>query len=77
MDQLMQQLQERVGLSEEQARQAVGVFTEFLSNHMSDDQLKSFAQQVPGIGQYADKLPQGTVEKLSGLLGGFGKKQQS
>lgn len=74
MDQLIQQLQERVGISEEQARQAVGVFTEFLSKHMTDDQLKSFAEQVPGIGQFADNLPEGTMDKLGGMLRGFGNQ---
>ncbi len=74
MDQLIQQLQQRAGLSDEQAQKAVAVFTEFLSSHMTDDQLKSFAQQVPGIGQFADKLPEGAAEKLGGMLRGFGHK---
>ncbi len=74
MDQLLQQLQQRAGLSEEQAHKAVEVFTEFLGTHMSDDQLQSFAQQVPGIGKFADKLPEGTMDKLGGMLRGFGHK---
>ncbi len=74
MDQLMQQLQERIGLSEEQAHQAIGVFTEFLGKYMSTDQLKAFADKVPGIGDYADKLPEGFMDKVGGLLHGFGKK---
>lgn len=76
MDQLIQQLQQRVGLSEDQARQAVGVFTEFLSTHMTDDQMKSIAEQVPGIGQFADRLPEGTMDKLGGMMRGFGKKSE-
>ncbi len=76
MDQLIQQLQERAGLSSDQAQQAVNVFTEFLSKNMSDEQLQSFAQKVPGIGQFADKIPGGAAEKLGGMLGGFGKKSQ-
>ncbi len=76
MDQLKQQLQERAGLSADQAEKAIALFTEFLSNHLSDDQLQSVAAKVPGIGQYADKLPQGAAKKISGMLGGFGKKQE-
>jgi hypothetical protein len=73
----MQQLQQRAGLSEDQAQKAIGVFAEFLSTHMNDEQLQSFAQQIPGIGQYADKLPEGTMDKLGGMLRGFGKREQS
>ncbi|HVB64647.1 MAG TPA: hypothetical protein VNE17_07935 [Nitrolancea sp.] len=73
MNELMQQLKERAGLSDEQAEKAVAVFTGFLSQHMSDDQLNSFAKQIPGLGQFADKIPGGLGEKLGGMLGGFGK----
>jgi len=74
MDQLMQQLQQRAGLSEEQAHKAVEVFTEFLGTHLSDDELQSFAQKVPSIGKFAHKLPAGTMDKLGGMLRGFGHK---
>lgn len=74
MDELLNQLKEKAGLSDEQAQKAIGVFSNFLSNNLSDDQVQAFAQQVPGLGQYADKIPGGLGEKLGGMLGGFGKK---
>jgi hypothetical protein len=73
MSELMQQLKDRAGLSDEQAQKAIGVFGSFLSTHMSDEQLHSFAERVPGLSQYADKIPGGLGEKLGGMLGGFGK----
>lgn len=74
MDELLNQLKEKAGLSDEQAQKAIGVFTNFLGTHLSDDQVQAFAQRVPGLGQYADKIPGGLGEKLSGMLSGFGKK---
>jgi ABC-type cobalamin transport system ATPase subunit len=76
MDELMQQLQQRAGLSQDQAQKATAIFTEFLSNHLSDQEMQSFASKVPGIGQFADKLPKGTAEKLSGMLRGFGEERK-
>jgi len=74
MDDLFQQLKDKAGLSDEQAQKALGVFSGFLSSNMSDDQLQAFAQKVPGLGQFADKIPDGLGGKLGGMLGGFGKK---
>jgi hypothetical protein len=74
MDELLQQLKDKAGLSEDQAQKAIGVFSGFLSSNMSDDQVQAFAQKVPGLGQFADKIPDGLGEKLGGMLGGFGKK---
>lgn len=74
MDELLNQLKDKVGLSDDQAQKAIGVFTNFLGDNLSDDQIQAFAQQVPGLGQFADKIPGGLGEKLGGMLGGFGKK---
>lgn len=74
MDQLLEQLQQRVGLSPDKAQQALDVFTEFLGKYMSEDQLKSLVQQVPGMDKYADKLPEGIMHKVGDFLHGFGKK---
>jgi hypothetical protein len=74
VDELLNQLKEKAGLSDEQAQKAIGVFTNFLSHNLSDDQIQAFAQQVPGLGQYADKIPGGLGEKLGNMLGGFGKR---
>lgn len=75
MDELMQQLQQRAGLTQDQAQKAAGIFTEFLGSHLSDQEMQSFASKVPGIGQFADKLPKGTAEKLGGMLRGFGQER--
>lgn len=69
MDQLMEQLQSKAGLSPEQAEKAVAVVTEFLAKNMSDEQIQQIAGQIPGIGKYADKLPEGLGDKLGGMFG--------
>lgn len=75
MDQLLQQLQEKAGLSADQANKAVSVFTEFLANNASDEQLRSLAEKIPGLGQFSDKIPSGIGDKISDAAGGLFKKR--
>ncbi len=75
MDQLLQQLQEKAGLSPEQAQKAMSVFTDFLANNVSDEQLRGIVEKVPGLGQFSDKIPSGLGDKLSDAAGGLFKKR--
>ena len=75
MDQLLHQLQEKAGLNPEQAQKAVGVFTDFLANHASDEQLRALADKIPGLGQFSDKIPTGLGDKLGDAAGGLFKKR--
>ncbi|HMM40863.1 MAG TPA: hypothetical protein PKA95_03085 [Thermomicrobiales bacterium] len=75
MDQLLQQLQEKAGLSAEQAQKAVGIFTDFLADNASDEQIRGLAEKIPGLGQFSDKIPSGLGGKLSDAAGGLFKKK--
>lgn len=75
MDQLLQQLQDKAGLSPEQAQKVMKIFTEFLANNASDEQLRALAEKVPGLGQFSDKIPPGLSNKLSDAAGGLFKKR--
>lgn len=75
MDQLLQQLQDKAGLSPEQAQKAISVFTDFLASNASDEQLRALAEKIPGLGQFSDKIPSGLGEKLSDAAGGLFKKR--
>jgi nucleoid DNA-binding protein len=73
---LIQRVQERAGISREQAERAVTVFAEFAQEHLNDEQIRSLAQQLPGLGQFADKMPEGMGDKLGGMLRRFGKRDE-
>lgn len=74
MDELMQQLQAKAGLSPEQAQKAVGVVADYLSN-VDADQLRSIAGNIPGLGAHADKIPDDIGDTLGGAARSlFGKK---
>lgn len=69
MDELIQLVSQKVGISEENARQAVETVIEFLEKKLPEPiagQLESFIEGG-GLGQAGD-----VAEGLSGLLGGFG-----
>ncbi len=67
MEQLIQQLQDRAGLSPEQAEKATSVFADFLANNVSDEQVQAIAERIPGLGQYSDKIPANLGDTLSGF----------
>ena len=69
MEQLIRQLQERAGLSPEQAEKATSVFADFLSNSVSDDQVRAIAEKIPGLSAYSDKIP----SNIGDTLGGFAR----
>lgn len=71
MDELINQLQARAGLSDEQAQKAIGVFTDFLANNMSGEQIQSIAAKIPGLGAYSDKIPSDLGSKISDAAKGF------
>jgi hypothetical protein len=71
MDDLIQDLQSKAGLSPEQAQKAAGVVAEFLENKVSDEQLRSIAGQIPGLSQYSSKLPDDLGDKLGGMARGL------
>lgn len=75
MDDLIQQLQTKAGLSPEQAQKAATVVAEFLENNVDADQLRSIAGQIPGLGAHADKIPDNIGDTLgSAARNLFGKK---
>jgi hypothetical protein len=75
MDDLIQQLQTKAGLSPEQAQKAAGVVAEFLENKVDAEQLRSLAGNIPGLGAHADKIPDNIGDTLGGAARGlFGKK---
>ena len=76
MDELIKRLQERAGLSEEQARQAATVVADFMQEHLSGDQLQQIAGQIPGLGRFAGNLPDNAGEQLGGFLRRFGGQKQ-
>lgn len=71
MEDLMQQLQEKAGLSPEQSQKAVSVVADFLSNNLSGDMLKGLAENVPGLAQFSDKIPDNIGDQLGSSLKGF------
>jgi uncharacterized protein (DUF2267 family) len=71
LDDLIQDLQAKAGLSPEQAQKAVAVVAEFLENKVSDEQLRSIAGQIPGLSQYSSKLPNDLGDKLGGMARGL------
>ncbi|HAX25232.1 MAG TPA: hypothetical protein PK593_03025 [Thermomicrobiales bacterium] len=75
MDQLLQELQEKAGLSAEQAHKAVSVVTDFFASHASDEQLRAMVEKIPGLDQFSDKIPSGLGDKISDLAGGLFKKK--
>jgi hypothetical protein len=77
MDDLIQQLQAKAGLSPEQAQKAAGVVADFLENKVDADQLRSIAGNIPGLSAYSDKIPDNIGDTLGGAARGlFGKKDQ-
>ncbi len=53
----------------------MGVFTDFLTNNASDEQLRALAEKIPGLGQLSDTIPSGLGGKPSDAAGGqFSKK---
>ncbi|MEX1158610.1 MAG: hypothetical protein WEC79_06755 [Thermomicrobiales bacterium] len=75
MDDLIQQLQSKAGLSSDQAQKAANVVAEFLENKVDADQLQAIAGRIPGLGAHADKIPDNIGDTLGGAARGlFGKK---
>lgn len=74
MDELIEQLKDRAGLTDEQAEKAAGVVADFLESKLSSDQIKDVAGQIPGLGQFATNLPDDigpTLGKqIRGMFGG-------
>lgn len=71
MDDLIQQLQARAGLSPDQARQAAGVVAEFLQNKVDAEQLQAIAGRIPGLGSYANQIPDNIGDTLGGAARGL------
>jgi hypothetical protein len=65
MNELVSQLQEKVGLSPEQAQQAADVVADFLETKLSPDQVRAFAADIPGLGDQADKIPDDVGDSLA------------
>jgi hypothetical protein len=77
MNELLEQLQAKAGLSPEQAQKAVTVVAEFLETKVSGEQLQSIASMIPGLGAHADKIPDAVGSRLGGMARGlFDKKDQ-
>jgi hypothetical protein len=75
VDELIQRLQEKAGLSPEQAQKAAGVVAEFLETKVSGEQLQAIAGNIPGLGAYADRIPDNIGETLGGAARNlFGKR---
>jgi hypothetical protein len=75
MDDLIQQLQAKAGLSPDQAQKAAGVVAEFLENKVDAEQLQAIAGKIPGLGAHADKIPDNIGDTLGGAARSlFGKK---
>lgn len=75
MDDLIQQLQAKAGLSPEQAQKAAGVVADFLENKVDAEQLQAIAGRIPGLGGHADKIPDNIGDTLGGAARNlFGKK---
>jgi len=75
LDELLERLQARAGLSREQAQKAVDVFADFMENKMTDEQLREFAGKVPGLGRFSEKLPENLGDKLGGAARGLFRKK--
>ena len=75
MQELIERLQSRAGLSPEQAQKAANVFAEFLETHASSEQLQDLAGRIPGLGAHADKIPDDAAERLGGLARGLFNKR--
>ena len=77
MNELLERLKAQAGLSHEQAEKAVNVVAGFLEERVSGDQLQSLASHLPGLGGFANKIPDDAGDKLGGALRGFlGKKDE-
>ncbi len=75
MDDLIQQLKAKAGLSQEQAQKAAGVVADFLENKMDGEQLQAIAGKIPGLGAYSDKIPDNVGDTLGGAARNlFGKR---
>ena len=75
MNELIEKLQSKAGLSREQAEKAANVVAEFLENKVSGEQLQQIAGRIPGLGTHADKIPDDVGDRLGGLARGlFDKK---
>lgn len=75
MDELLERLQARAGLTREQAEKAVGVFADFMENKLTDEQLHAFADKMPGLGRFSDKLPENFGDKIGGAARGLFRKR--
>ncbi len=71
MQDLLKMLQDKAGLSPEQAEKASGVVAEFLSTRVSGDMLRNLSESVPGLAQFSDKIPDNIGEQLGSQLKGF------
>jgi hypothetical protein len=71
MEELINQLKSRAGLSDEQAQKATSVFTDFLANHMSGEQIQGIVEKIPGLSAYSDKIPSDLGSKLGDAAKGF------
>ena len=58
MQDLIARLQQKVGLSEEAARQAVMVVVEFIANEAPDEDMDALEAAIPGVKALAATLPQ-------------------
>lgn len=67
MEQLIAQLKEKAGLSQDQAEKASGVLADFVADNVSDDQVQAIAAKIPGIGQFLDKTPSNVGDSLGGF----------
>lgn len=76
MDELINSLRERAGLSQEQAEKAVGVFADFMKDKVSDEQIQAIAEKIPGLGQFSDKLPSNLGDQIGGMASGLFKKRE-
>lgn len=75
MDDLIQQLQAKAGLSPDQAQKAAGVVAGFLESNVDAEQLQAIAGKIPGLGAHADKIPDNIGDTLADRARGlFGKK---
>ncbi len=76
MNELVQRLMDRAGLSQEQAEKAATVVAEFLREHASGEQLQGLVGRSPGLGQHADKIPGDLGTRAADFVGGFFTKKE-
>jgi uncharacterized protein (DUF2267 family) len=75
MDELVNVVQEKTGLPEDKAKQAVNVVIDFLKDRLPGPmakQVDAALKNEAAMDQAADMLGKG-AEKLGGMLGGKGK----